>query len=56
MHVHPTMATFSEKIPMPASVLVLEMLAAHRAVQFVLELGFRHSSFEGDSKDSGEGH
>ncbi|KAK9993191.1 hypothetical protein SO802_022894 [Lithocarpus litseifolius] len=44
------LAAFSKKIPMPASVLVLEMLAARRAVQFVLEDGFCHSSFEGDSK------
>lgn len=43
------MASLSEKIPMPPSVLLLETVAARRAVLFVLELGFRSSSFEGDS-------
>ena len=34
---------------MPSSVLLLETWEARRAVLFVLELGFRSSSFGGDS-------
>ena len=33
-----------------ASVDILEALAARRAVQFILELGFKQSMFEGDSE------
>ena len=42
------MATLSEKIPMPASMVLLEMLAARRAIQFVLELGIHNFVFKGD--------
>ena len=44
------MATLSEKIPMPASMVLLEMLAARRAIQFVLELGIHNFVFKGDSE------
>ena len=46
------MATLSEIIPKPASVAVLETLAARRAVQFVQELDMKDSIFEGDSEVS----
>lgn len=42
------MAALAEKIPKPASVEILEVLIAHRVVQFILELGFLHSIFKGD--------
>ena len=42
-------AAIAEKIAKPESAEVLEVLAARRAVQFVLELGFAHSMFEGDA-------
>lgn len=42
------LAALAERILMPDSVLVLETLAAWRAVQFVKELGFQTSIFEGD--------
>ena len=42
------MAALVEKVTKPTSTKVLEVLAARRAVQFVLELGFEHSMFEGD--------
>ena len=44
------MASLSEKIVMPASVEVLEMLAARRAAIFVSELGFKNAWFEGDAE------
>ena len=34
------MAVLSEKIAQPSSVDILEMLAARRAAQFIVELGF----------------
>ena len=43
------MAALVEKVTKPTSTKVLEVLAARRAVQFVLELGFEHSMFEGDA-------
>ena len=39
-----------KKITKPLSVEILEMLAARRAVQFTVELGFVHSVFEVDSE------
>ena len=39
------MAFLSERIPMPSSVTVLEMLAARRAVLFAKEIGITHSIF-----------
>ena len=42
-------AALAEKVTKPESTEVLEVLAAHKAVQFVLELGFAHSMFEGDA-------
>ena len=44
------MATLAKKIPKPASIEVLEVLVAWRAVQFTLELGFAHAIFEGDEE------
>ncbi|XP_030930668.1 uncharacterized protein LOC115956420 [Quercus lobata] len=43
-------AALSEKIPLPPSVVILESLAARRAVLFALEVGITQSSFEGDSE------
>jgi len=42
------LAAFSEKVMTPASVEILEMLAARRAAIFDRELGFRKVCFEGD--------
>ena len=44
------MASLSEKIPLPATVEAVEMLAARRAVKFVQEVGLAESIFEGDSQ------
>ena len=44
------MAALAEKIPKPASTEILEILATRNAVQFVHELGFTHSIFEGDAE------
>ena len=44
------MAALSEKTQEPPSVMWCELLAARRAVQFTIEMGFRLSSFEGDSE------
>ena len=43
------MAALSRKIAKPSSVELLELLVARRVPQFVQELGFCHSIFEGDS-------
>ena len=42
------MAALSEKIPMPSSIVLLETLAARRAILFIYELCFCGSIFEGD--------
>ena len=42
------MAALAEKIPKLASTEILEILATRRAIQFMHELGFAHSIFEGD--------
>lgn len=42
------LAAMFEKIPLSVSKVVLEMLVAHRAVRFVLELGNHYSIFECD--------
>ena len=44
------LAALSEKIPYPCSVVLVEVLAARRAVQFIMELGITQSIFEGDSE------
>ena len=44
------LATFSEKVIMPTSVVILKMLAARRAVVFARELSFRKVCFEGDAR------
>ena len=43
------MAALSEKIALPSSVEVLEMVAARRAAVFAAELGFQRVIFEGDA-------
>lgn len=42
------MSALSEKIVHSLLVDILEMLAARRAAQFIVELGFPHVIFEGD--------
>ena len=44
------LAALSEKFPYPGSVEVVEILAARRAVRFIVELGMSQSIFEGDSE------
>ena len=44
------MAALAEKIPKPTSTIILEVPVARRAVQFIHELGFAHSIFEGDAE------
>ncbi|XP_075658667.1 uncharacterized protein LOC142628446 [Castanea sativa] len=46
------LAAMTERILIPDSVVVLETLAARRAVQFALEVGFLNAVFEGDSETS----
>ena len=43
-------AALSEKILMPSSAEVLEMLVARRAAIFANELGFKNVCFEGDAE------
>lgn len=45
-------AVLSEIVPMPSSVVVLETLAARRAVHFVQELDLHSSIFKGGSEIS----
>ena len=44
------MASLSQRIPLPASVIKVEALAAKRAMEFALELGFDNVTLEGDSE------
>ena len=44
------MASLSQRIPLPASVIEVEALAARRAMEFALELGFDDVILEGDSE------
>ena len=44
------MASLSQQIPLPASVIEVEALAARRAMEFSLELGFDDVILEGDSE------
>ena len=44
------MTSLSEKIVMPSSVEVLEMLVARRVAIFARELGFKSACFEGDAE------
>nr|POE83174.1 hypothetical protein CFP56_73043 [Quercus suber] len=44
------LAALSENIVMPSSVVMVEILATQRVVQFALEIDILHSIFEGDSK------
>ena len=43
------LASLSQNIPLPHSVVTLETLAACRALEFSLELGFDKAILEGDS-------
>ena len=45
------LATLSEIIPLPSSIVALETIAARRAVRFVRELGFSGTILEGDSRE-----
>ena len=42
------MAALSKRIQKPDSAKILEALAGQRAVQFILELGFKQPVFKGD--------
>ena len=42
------MAIFSQLIPLPSSVKMMEVLAAHRAIWLAKELGFKMVICEGD--------
>ena len=44
------LAALSEKVRLPATVEVIEMLAARRAATFARELGFSQVCFEGDAE------
>ena len=44
------MASLFEFVPLPSTVIEVETLAARRAVEFVLELGFDNIVLEGDSE------
>ena len=44
------MASLSEVTPLPSTVIEVETLAARRAVEFALELGFENIILEGDSE------
>ena len=46
------LATLSEIIPLPSSIVALEAIAARRAVLFVRELGFSGTILEGDSREA----
>ena len=54
------MAILSQKIPLPTSVEMVEVLAARRALVFAKELGFNRVILEGDSANTitsiNEGH
>ena len=43
------MASLSEVVLLPTTVIEVETLAARRAVEFALELGFENIILEGDS-------
>ena len=44
------MASLSQQIPMTSTVIKVEVLAAKRALELVLEIGFDRIVLEGDSK------
>ena len=44
------LVVLSVKIPYLGSVVLVEVLAARKGVQFIMELGITQSIFEGDSK------
>ena len=44
------MASLTQKLPMPSSVIEVEVLAARRALELALELGFDNIILEGDSE------
>ena len=44
------MASLSQRIPLPTSIIEVEALAARRAMEFALELGFDYVTLEGDSE------
>ena len=44
------MASLSQRIPLPFTVIEVEALAAHRAIEFAAEIGLDGVIMEGDSK------
>ena len=44
------MASLTQQIPLPTSIIKVEVLVARRALEFVLELGFDDITLEGDSE------
>ena len=44
------MVALSERIQKPGAAELVKALAVRRVVQFILELGFKQSAFEGDSE------
>ncbi|XP_075658691.1 uncharacterized protein LOC142628489 [Castanea sativa] len=44
------LAALSQKIPLPTSVEIVEVIAARRALVFAKELGFERMLIEGDSE------
>ena len=44
------MASLSQLIPLPTSVIEVELMAARRALELALECGFQHTVLEGDSE------
>ena len=46
------LVALSKIIPLPSSIVVLETIAARRAITFVQELGLSSSIFKGDSETS----
>ena len=44
------MASLTQQIPLPSSVIEVEVLAARKALELTIELGFDNITLEGDSK------
>ena len=44
------MASLTQQIPLPSSVIEVEVLAARKALELMIELGFNNITLEGDSE------
>ena len=44
------MASLTQQIPLPSSVIKVEVLAARKALELIIELGFDNITLEGDSE------